>query len=118
MRVLASAVLAVLVCACIPAGPNGHVAGKAIVAFPNCVASSTRSCEPAVAAWREIDFTGLVNGVRFTARTDGYGVYSLSLPAGAYRIHAEYKPNRYVGPGTVSVIGGKTTTANIEFDVT
>jgi hypothetical protein len=71
-----------------------------------------------MAAWREIEFTGLVNGVRFIARTDGYGVYSLGLPAGEYRIHAEYKPNRYVGPGTVSVIGGKTTTANIEFDIT
>jgi hypothetical protein len=70
-----------------------------------------------VAAWREIDFTGLANGVRFTVRTDAYGVYSLSLPAGEYRIHVESKPNRYVGPDTVSVIGGKTTTANIEFDV-
>jgi hypothetical protein len=116
MRVLASAVLGVLVCACTPAGSYGRVAGKAIVAFPNCVASSTRSCEPALAAWHEIDFTG-VNGVRFTARTDGYGVYSLSLPAGEYRIHVESKPNRYVGPETVSVIGGKTTTANLEFDV-
>jgi hypothetical protein len=98
-------------------GPYGDVTGKAVVAFPSCVASISRSCDPAVAAWQEIDFTGVNNGVRFTARTDGYGVYSLSLPAGEYRIHAEYKPNKYVGPETVSVNVGKTTTANIEFDV-